>query len=386
VNVSHRIATRTGVISNLVLAFVLAGVLAADTAAVAGRHANWPFELAVAAIVCALALFRGRHRAWAVTAGLVVCGGAGVAADVARLPSQPGFAATLALLVLGAVGVRVLAAFPAVLVAVAGAVVLVAGRFVLRGEYAVAFGFLGLLAWGGALAAGAWMRLLDIRRQLALDNARRDERLELARELHDVVAHHVAGIVVQAQAARIAAAKRPQTLDATLAGIESAGNDALAAMRRVVSLLRESDAAGHSSGPERLTDLVGRFASHGPAVRLRLPSGDQPPWPPEVASTVYRIVQEALTNVILHAPGAASVDVTVGEGSSGVFVEVTDDAPGRVAVGSRWDAPGGGHGLTGMRERAAALGGTLRAGPGPEGGWMVAATLPLPALPGRRNA
>jgi signal transduction histidine kinase len=105
-----------------------------------------------------------------------------------------------------------------------------------------------------------------------------------------------------------------------------------------------------------------------------------------VASTVYRIVQEALTNVILHAPGAASVDVTVGEGSSGVFVEVTDDAPGRVAVGSRWDAPCGGHGLTGMRERAAALGGTLRAGPGPEGGWMVAATLPLPALPGRRNA
>jgi len=382
VNVSHRIAIRTGAIANLVLAFVLAGVLAADTAAVAGRRANWPFELAVGVVVCALALFRGRNRTWAVTAGLVVCGGAGGAADVARLPSQPGFAATLALLVLGAVGVRVFAAFPAVLVAVAGAVVLVAGRFVLRGEYAVAYGFLGLLAWGGALAIGAWMRLLDIRRRLALDNARRDERLELARELHDVVAHHVAGIVVQAQAARIAAAKRPETLDATLAGIESAGNDALAAMRRVVSLLREGDAAGRSSGPERLTDLVGRFASHGPAVRLRLPGADQPPWPPEVASTVYRIVQEALTNVILHAPGAASVDVTVRDGPSGVFVEVTDDAPGRAAVG----APTGGHGLTGMRERAAALGGTLRAGPGPEGGWVVAATLPLPALSGRRNA
>jgi len=387
VNVSHRIATRTGIISNLVLAFVLAGVLAADTAAVAGRHANWPFELAVGAAAGALALFRGRHQAWAVPAGLLLCGAAGVTADVARLPSQPGFAATLALLVLGAVGVRVLAAFPAVLVAVAGAAVLVAGRFVLRGEYAVAFGFLGLLAWGGALAIGGWLRLLDIRRQLALDNARRDERLELARELHDVVAHHVAGIVVQAQAARIAAAKRPETLDATLAGIESAGNDALAAMRRVVSLLREDDdTAGHAPGSEQLTDLVGRFASHGPAVRLCLPGGDQPAWPPEVVSTVYRIVQEALTNVILHARGAATVDVTVGECPSGVFVEVTDDAPGRATGVSRWDAPGGGHGLTGMRERAEALGGTLQAGPGPQGGWTVAATLPLSALPGRRSA
>ena len=216
---------------------------------------------------------------------------------------------------------------------------------------------------------------------------RRDERLELARELHDVVAHHVAGIVVQAQAARIAAAKRPETLDATLAGIEAAGNDALAAMRRVVSLLRDDGGtAGRSPGPEQLTDLVGRFASHGPAVRLSLPGGDLPAWPPEVAATVYRIVQEALTNVILHAPDAASVSVSVGDGPAGVAVEVADDAPRRAAGDSRWDAPVGGHGLTGMRERAEALGGTLQAGPGPDGGWVVAATLPLSALPGRRYA
>ncbi|HEX7164571.1 MAG TPA: histidine kinase [Trebonia sp.] len=384
-NVSHRIAARTGVISSLVLVLVLVGVLAADTAAVAARHANWPFELAVGAAACALASFRGRNQVWAVTAGLVVCGAAGVAADVARLPSQPGFAATLALLVLGAIGVRVLAPFPAVLVVVTGVAVLVAGRFVLHGEYAVAFSFLGLLAWGGALAIGA--RLLDIRRQLALGNARRDERLELARELHDVVAHHVAGIVVQAQAARIAAAKRPETLDATLAGIESAGNDALAAMRRVVSLLREDgDAAGRSPGPEQLTDLVGRFARHGPTVRLSLPGGDLPAWPPEVAATVHRIVQEALTNVILHAPDAATVSVSVGDGPSGLAVEVVDDAPYRAVDGSRWDLPSGGHGLTGMRERAEALGGTLHAGPGPDGSWVVAATLPLTALSGRRNA
>jgi signal transduction histidine kinase len=384
VNVSHRIAARTETISNLVLALVLAAVLAADTAATAARHANWPFELAVGAVVCALALFRGRNRVLACAAGLAACAAACAACDAARLPSQPGFAATLGLLVLGAAGVRVAAPLPAALVAVAGTAVLVAGRFTLRGEYIVGLSFLGVLAWGGALAVGAWMRLLDIRRHLVIDTARRGERMELARELHDVVAHHVAGIVVQAQAARIVAAKRPETLEETLAGIESAGNDALAAMRRVVSLLRDpGDAGGVTPSPEQLSDLISRFAGRGPAVQLRLPDSGRPPWPPEVTATVYRIVQEALTNVILHAPDAASVTVTIEEDPSGVTVEVTDDTPRRALSGSPLFAPGGGHGLTGMRERAEALGGTLSAGPGPDGGWTVAAKLPLAA---RRNA
>ena len=397
-NVSHRIATWTETISSLVLALVLAGVLAADTAAAAARHANWPFELAIGAVVCALALFRGRHRVGAVTAGLVVCGGACVASDMARLPSQPGIAATLGLLVLGAAGIRVATPLPATLIAAAGVAVLMAGRGTLRGEYILAFGFLGVLGWGCALTIGVWMRLLDIRRRLAIDTARRDERLELARELHDVVAHHVAGIVVQAQAARIGAARRPETLDATLAVIESAGNDALAAMRRVVGLLRDPEDAGSLSpgpGPGQLSDLVSRFASHGPAVQLSLPGEGGPPWPPEVAATVYRIVQEALTNVALHAPDAGSVTVTVGDDLSVVTVEVTDDAPDR---GHRFTSAGGcglasgggpglvsgdGHGLVGMRERTEALGGTLHAGPGQHGGWVVTATIPLPA---RRNA
>jgi len=381
VNVSHRIAARAETISSLALALVLAAVLAADTAATAARHASWPFELAVGAVVCALALFRSRDRILACAAGLAVCVAACAACDAASLPSQPGFAATLGLLVLGAAGVRVAAPLPAALIAATGTAVLVAGRFTLRGEYIVALSFLGVLAWGGALAVGVWLRLLDIRRRLVIDTARRGERLELARELHDVVAHHVAGIVVQAQAARIVAAKRPETLNETMAGIESAGNDALAAMRRVVSLLRDSGDTGGVTSPE-LSDLVSRFASRGPAVQLRLPDSSRPPWPPEVAATVYRIVQEALTNVILHAPDAASVTVTVEEAPSGVTVEVTDDAPGRALTGSPWSAPGG-HGLTGMRERAEALGGMLSAGPGPEGGWTVAAKLPLPA---RRNA
>jgi hypothetical protein len=133
VKVSHRIASRTEAISTLALALVLAAVLAADTSVTATRHGNWPFELAIGLVLGVLALLRRWHRGWAVTAGLAVCGAAGVASDLAHLPSQPGAATTLALLVLGAAGVRVAAPFPAGLVAAAGIAVLIAGRVGLRG-------------------------------------------------------------------------------------------------------------------------------------------------------------------------------------------------------------------------------------------------------------
>jgi signal transduction histidine kinase len=389
VNRTHRIAARTHGLTNVSLGVLLGAVLAADTAVVAARPGggNWPFELAVGLIVAVLALLRGRGRTLAAASGLAVCLAAGVAGDVARLPSQPGVAATVGLLVLGAAAVRVAAARQAAAVAVAGAAVLAAGRAGVRHEYILPLTFLGLLAWGGALAVGVWLRFVDVRHQLAVDAARRDERLELARELHDVVAHHVAGIVVQAQAARLVAARRPETLEPTLAGIESAGHDALSAMRRVVGLLRDAgDADGIDAGnpgvasrpPEDLAGLVGRFAGRGPAVRLRLPDEGQPGWPPEVASTVYRVVQEALTNVVLHAPEAAEVTVTVQSGPPGVTVEVADDAPASGTAPS-WLARGGGYGLVGMRERVEALGGRLQAGSAPAGGWVVRAELPLPA-------
>jgi signal transduction histidine kinase len=376
---THRIAAWAETATNVALGCALAAVLAADTAVTAAKHHNWVFELAVGVIVCAVAVLRGRGRLRAATAGLAVCGLAAVVGDVYHLPSQPGFAASLGLLVLGAAAVRVAAVRPAAIITVAGVVVMVAGRVAIRSEDIAPLSFLGVLAWGTALAIGVWLRFGDTRRRLAIDAARRDERLELARELHDVVAHHVAGIVVQAQAARLVAARRPETLEGILAGIESAGNDALAAMRRVVSLLRDpSDAGGLAPGPGQLSDLVGRFAGHGPAVRFRLHDGEQPTWPPEVATTVYRIVQEALTNIVLHAPGAANVAVVVDGDPSGVSVEVTDDGPAGPSASS-WLASGGGHGLVGMRERVEALGGTLHAGPGPGGGWAVRATVPLPA-------
>jgi signal transduction histidine kinase len=380
VNRTHRIADRTRGLANVGLGLLLGGVLAADTAVVAARpgDGNWPFELAVGLIVGVIALLRGRGRLLAALAGLAVCLAADVAADAARLPSQPGVAAALGLLVLGAAAVRVAAVRPAALVAVGGVAVLVAGRASVRHEYILPLAFLGLLAWGGALGVGVWLRFVDTRHQLAVDAARRDERLELARELHDVVAHHVAGIVVQAQAARLVAARRPETLEPALAGIESAGTDALGAMRRVVGLLRDAgDPGGVTPGQEELAGLVARFADAGPAVRLRFPDDGQGSWPPEVASTVYRVVQEALTNVVLHAPEAAEVTVLVENAPSGVTVEVVDDGPASPYAPS-WFARGG-YGLVGMRERVEALGGTLRAGPGPAGGWVVQAELPARA-------
>jgi len=387
VKVTHRLVGLADAATNVALGCALAVVLAVDTALTAAppKHANWVFELAVGLIVCVLAVFRSRSRRWAAAAGLAVCAVAAVVGDVHHLPSQPGVAATLGLLVLGAAAVRVASLRLAVVIAAVGVLVTVAGRLDVRHEYIAPLMFLGVLAWGGALAIGAWLQLGDARRHLAVDEARREERLELARELHDVVAHHVAGIVVQAQAARLVAARQPETLNGILDGIESAGNDALAAMRRVVGLLRDpADAGGLAPGPGQLTDLVGRFSEgrfsegNGPAVRLRLPDADRPPWPPEVATTVYRIVQEALTNVVLHAPAAANVSVTVNDDASGVSVEVADDGPAGSPALS-WLASGSGHGLVGMRERVEALGGRLHAGPGPAGGWAVRATVPLPA-------
>jgi signal transduction histidine kinase len=383
VNVSHRIATRTETISNLVLALVLAAVLAADATVTAARHDNWRFELAVGAVVGALALCRGRNRLWAAAAGLVICAVAGIVSDVARLPSQPGVAATLALLVLGAAGVRVAARLPATLVAAAGIAVMVAGRVDLRGEYITAFVFLGVLAWSGALASGAWLRLLDIRRRLAIDTARRDERLELARELHDVVAHHISMIAVQAETARLATPGMPAAGAQRLSEIGDTARAGLTEMRRLLGVLREDAQAampGDQStdrqpqpGLRQLNELLdGARDTSGAAARL-IVSGPPAALDPGVELAAFRIIQEALTNARRHAPGAA-IDVELHFTDDALLLRVRDNGPGPPA------APlAGGHGLAGMRERAAAAGGGLRTGPAPGGGFLIEATLPAKA-------
>lgn len=352
----------------VLFAITLAGQAAAITASWGGGY--WAFDGIAGMVVCGAVLVR-RRGWWAAAVGIGVAAAAVVIAHIAHLPSEPGPAMMLGLSVLVGSAVRVLPVRLAVSIAGAAAVVVVGGWLTSPSDadgIAPVTG-ISVTMWLAALVAGLSLRLRDVRRRAMTDAVRRDERLELARELHDVVAHHVTGVVLQAQAARVVRRRHPERLDDSLAGIETAGVEALAAMRRVVGLLRDNDdVTSVAPGPAPLSELVSRFT--GPAVQLRLPDGDTR-WPPEVASTVYRVVQESLTNVARHAPKARSVSVAVTQEGRAVTVEVADDGPLVSAPHHRR-----GYGLVGMRERVEALGGALRAGP-TANGWLVRAVLPV---------
>ena len=239
-----------------------------------------------------------------------------------------------------------------------------------------------------AAAVGTALRSADLQHQLAVAAVRRAEREEIARELHDVVAHHVTGIIVTAQATRWVAGTTgspvPPALSSALASIEASGTDALASMRRLVEVLRTADPTGapRTRTPELgdLAELVDRFGATGAvgAAELVLEGVDDGErLPTELHAAVYRVVQESLTNVQRHARGAARVRVAVTRSSTGVEVLVVN-SPGR--AGQPAAAPaGGGFGVVGLHERVAALGGTLRLGPQDDGGWSVQAHLPTAA-------
>ncbi|WP_461087442.1 sensor histidine kinase [Streptomyces deserti] len=335
--------------------------------------ASWVPGAAAAAVVCGLALMRHRERTWTAVAGLVV---AAVAVLVpllpdTQLPAGLGPSMALGLSVLVGSAVRALPTVRAGSIAAAG-LLLVAAQVAARPATAVSA--IAAAAWLAALGVGLSLRRLDDRAKATAKQVRRAERLELARELHDIVAHHITGMLIQAQAAQVVARRDPEKVSDSLTEIETAGFEAMAAMRRVVGLLRDTDdAAPASPGPEGLSTLVERFSRQGPKVRLHAPDDDTE-WPPEVTSTVYRIVQEALTNVLRHARHARCIDVTVGRDAEAVTVEVADDAPPNSARPHHR----GGYGLIGMRERVETLGGSLSAGPRPGAGWSVRATLPIP--------
>ncbi|MEV5555452.1 histidine kinase [Nonomuraea wenchangensis] len=357
------------------LGVILAVLLAfwAYSVATSWGPGYWAFGCMAGAAVSALALARRRRKALAAVAGQLVALSAALASHLAGLPAEPGPAAALALAVLTASAVRTLAPRAACAVALGGLVVVAAtGLRATTGIPPVTV--LNAGAWLAGLAAGLGARTLAARREVMAETVRRHERLQLARELHDVVAHHVTGIVLQSQAAQVLARRRPEHVGSALTGIETAGADALAAMRRLVGLLR--DAAPPAPPPESLAGLAARF--DGPPVHLRLPEQDEDAatWPPEVTGTVYRVVREALTNVSRHARSARSVHVTVAREPGTLTVEITDDAPPAPARRRRAAT---GYGLLGMRERVTALGGTLDAGPRPGApGWSVRAALPLP--------
>jgi signal transduction histidine kinase len=224
-----------------------------------------------------------------------------------------------------------------------------------------------------------------LNRQLAAERERRaqlavaEERSRIARELHDVIAHAVSVMVVQAGAARRVATARPDRAQEVITSIESTGRQALHEMRRLVGVLRNGDEPTSLDPQPRLTDLaalVEQARAAGLPVRLEV-EGEPRALPAGIDLSAYRIVQEALTNVRKHA-GPARAEVRLRYGSGSLRIEVVDDGHAAVATANG----GRGQGLIGMRERVALFDGRLEVGPLPQGGFRVLADLPLEAVAG----
>ncbi|WP_189043850.1 sensor histidine kinase [Micromonospora sonchi] len=272
----------------------------------------------------------------------------------------------------------------------------------------------------GLVAGAVWLAALNVRtrrlyvlsleeRAATLEREREaearaavaEERTRIARELHDVVAHSMAVMIVQADGARYMIDKSPETARNAVKVVADTGRQALADMRRLVGVLREPgppeseseprtpDPAEAAVGPPaepshrrpavaELPALLDRFRDAGLRVRYTV-TGSAVPLPAPLELTVYRLAQEALTNVLKHAGVGAGVEVTLAHGAGAVELRVVDDGRGGGPVAP---TPPGGHGLIGMRERVSVYGGSLTAGPRLAGGWQVHARLPLPSLPG----
>lgn len=258
--------------------------------------------------------------------------------------------------------------------AVAGlAIILVAATLALFANWTGAAeaigGFAVLMA---ALALGWAVRSQHGARERRLEQVKSEERVLLARELHDTVAHHVSAIAIQAQAGRALAATSPSSPLEALEVIEVEASRTLAEMRAMVRVLRNEAPVDYAPQPgvadlERLSGA----SPAGPRVEVRV-SGDLAALPAGIDAAVFRIAQEAVTNALRHARNATLIDVRVAGDRSTVSLVVRDDGD----PGAADPAPEAGFGLTGMVERALLLGGACRAGPCPGRGWAVSATLP----------
>jgi signal transduction histidine kinase len=207
------------------------------------------------------------------------------------------------------------------------------------------------------------------------------ERERLARELHDTVAHHVSGIVIQAKAGQAVAATDPQRALGVLGVIEKEAARVLTEMRTLVGVLRDGAEVERAPiyGIADLQRLVDDTAD-GPRVELMV-SGDVDNVGTSVGAAVYRVVQESVTNARWHAHGATRLEVRVRTDDDVVHVDIVDDGTGRGHRRSSARGQGSGLGIMGMRERVELLGGQLRAGPLRDDGWAVSAT--IPRVPGQ---
>ncbi|MBB4779517.1 sensor histidine kinase [Streptomyces rapamycinicus] len=394
----------------------VAGVVTAAYVALAGQGGSdglprfsgpvWVGWLVAAGVGAPLAA----RRLWPLPA-LVVVLGATAAATLLDITRDPYLATALALYAVALlVPPRRTEAALALTLAVSAAAVII-GEAVLTpsGPWPEAAGTVALvwLVTGGAWAAGRAVRQRRARaarreRRLA-EEALAEERLCIARELHDIVSHSLSVIVVKASVANHVAEERPEETRDAIGAIERTGREALTEMRRALGMLRGDPATPHTPGDPATPHTPGGDAGpHKPgadAAQMAPPPGldDLPALvrraeragiraglrtrlaadlPAGTALTVYRIVQEALTNVVKHAGDGTHCEVTVTADTRGqVHIEVADDGAGRAPLSGRADLRGG-HGLVGMRERVMMYGGTLRAGPRPGGGFAVSVRLP----------
>ncbi|MFI1018634.1 sensor histidine kinase [Streptomyces sp. NPDC020965] len=253
---------------------------------------------------------------------------------------------------------------------------LVAGDYVLTVALAV------------VITLGCALRAMEARRRRAIVDVRQAERLALARDLHDLIAHHMTGIIVQAHAATAIYPTAPDKVEPILRNIAQAGTETLESMRRLVRVLREENHTAVRPGDllSELAELTAGHAEPGAAgapratVRLEATAAARAAHvSPEVEISAFRVAQEALTNVRRHAPGAQA-DVRLDADNTWLRISVTNTPPPK-----RTASPTGGQsgfGLVGLLERVEALDGRLRTGPTPDGGWLVSAAFPLhPPVP-----
>ncbi|MEL6615484.1 MAG: sensor histidine kinase [Bacteroidota bacterium] len=224
------------------------------------------------------------------------------------------------------------------------------------------------LRWLVPAAAGYAFRVRDEAARARVLDARRSERVGIARELHDTLAHHVTAIAVQAQAARAVAASRPEAAVEALAAIEESASRVLVEMRATVGALRDGGEAERA--PARGVADLAELVSGGDGASVEVEVADRlGPLSPTVEAGLFRVAREAVTNAHRHARQAQTITVSLSAEGDEVTLVIADDGKP-----TRTGTPG--FGLVGMRERAELLGGQLSAGPAPEGGWKVTAVLP----------
>jgi signal transduction histidine kinase len=223
-----------------------------------------------------------------------------------------------------------------------------------------------------ALAARERAEYLEWKRATEAERIIADARAGIARELHDVVAHNVSVMTVQAGVARLVVADDPERAQEALGAVEEAGRRALDELRHLLGVLRPETATGEL-GPQpalqQVHELVDQLEQTG--MRISLAADVSSDLPVRVDLFAYRIVQESLTNVLKHAGVDTTAHVRLEEADGRVDIEVTNTGTATITL------PGSGQGIVGMKERASLLGGTLEAGPRPEGGFRVLARLPI---------